>query len=250
LPTTGFVAIPEDDRGRTADIRFFTPDREIDACGHVTVAVATALLERGIWEEGSEVTVRARGGTFALQLEASAIAITHRLRLLQLEPLGWDDVAAVLGPLTPHADLPLAIASTGLRHLVVPVADTTQLGAIKLDAARISALANGVGVDTICVWAPTSDANRVRVRDLCAAIGALEEPASGTTSAALALYLARNDALAQPDLVVEQGIEMGRPSRLDVCVETLDKATIRGSAEKLLRGDLHLLAFAPTVAPS
>src|SRR5205823_3492402 len=48
VPTTGFVTEP-DVNERVVDVRFFTPDQEIDACGHVTIAVATALVERGIW---------------------------------------------------------------------------------------------------------------------------------------------------------------------------------------------------------
>ncbi|SRR5712691_984769 len=45
-PTTGFVDLPSARQGR-AEVRFFTPHREIDACGHVTVAIATALAQTG-----------------------------------------------------------------------------------------------------------------------------------------------------------------------------------------------------------
>jgi hypothetical protein len=73
-----------------------------------------------------------------------------------------------------------------------------------------------------------------------AAIGALEEPASGTTAAALALYLAAHGQLDEPNLVIEQGVEMGRPSRIDVTVDAPDTATVRGGARKLLSGPLEL----------
>jgi trans-2,3-dihydro-3-hydroxyanthranilate isomerase len=59
------------------------------------------------------------------------------------------------------------------------------------------------------------------MRDLCAAIGAVEEPASGTTSAALALALANANVLTpqRPRLAVTMGVEMGRPSLLSVQVD-------------------------------
>ena len=59
------------------------------------------------------------------------------------------------------------------------------------------------------------------MRDLCAAIGAVEEPASGTTSGALAIALANASVLTpqQPRLVVTMGVEMGRPSLLSVQVD-------------------------------
>jgi predicted PhzF superfamily epimerase YddE/YHI9 len=99
--------------------------------------------------------------------------------------------------------------------------------------------ARGSELERSFSWAPTAQKNRVRVRDLCAGIGALEEPASGTTSAALALYLARHGLLAGSELVVEQGIEMGRSSRIDVDLEAPDIATVRGAARKRLSGTLE-----------
>src|SRR4051794_13869881 len=89
-------------------------------------------------------------------------------------------------------------------------------------------------------WAPTAPANHFHVRDLCAAIGAVEEAASGTTAAALALYLAHSGQHAGDELVVEQGVEMGRPSRIDVRVQPPDGATVHGAARKLLSGTLTL----------
>src|SRR5262249_57562080 len=49
-PTTGFTHAGP---GKPVTIRFFTPRQEIGACGHVTVAVATALAERSIWRTGA-----------------------------------------------------------------------------------------------------------------------------------------------------------------------------------------------------
>jgi len=61
VPTTGFVVAPEPG-AKSVAVRFFTPEREIDACGHVTVAVAAALVDEGVWSWGDEVNVRAAGG--------------------------------------------------------------------------------------------------------------------------------------------------------------------------------------------
>jgi predicted PhzF superfamily epimerase YddE/YHI9 len=51
------------------------------------------------------------------------------------------------------------------------------------------------------------------MRDLCAGIGDLEEPASGTTSAGLTAYLV--DHWGRRRLRVHQGIEVGRPSLIE-----------------------------------
>jgi predicted PhzF superfamily epimerase YddE/YHI9 len=81
-------------------------------------------------------------------------------------------------------------------------------------------------------------AKAARVRDFCAAIGALEKPASDTTTADL--YLAAHGALEAPELAIGQGVEMERPSRLEVTVAAPDGATVRGRAPKLLSGPLEL----------
>jgi PhzF family phenazine biosynthesis protein len=231
VPTTGFVTGPAVDE-RVVDVRFFTPEQEIDACGHVTIAIATALVERGIWQRGDEVTVRARGGESPLSLRDDAVAMEQRLRVLELAAIDWAEVEATLGPLKRHTSLPLAVAGTGLRHLIVPLADVAQLATLELDASRIATLARRVGVDTIGVWAAL-EPGRIRLRDLCSSIGALEEPASGTTSGALALYLTRNGWLKGDALIVEQGIEMRRPSRIDVTVTSPDSVVVCGRASRL-----------------
>src|SRR5215472_16777694 len=52
-PTTGFVDLPSARQG-CAEVRFFTPRQEIDACGHVTVAAC-----RSIWHaSGQDVRLR------------------------------------------------------------------------------------------------------------------------------------------------------------------------------------------------
>lgn len=64
VPTTGFAVLPSARGQRVVEVRFFTPDQEIDACGHVTIAVAAALVECGLWRWGEEVAVCAPGGEF------------------------------------------------------------------------------------------------------------------------------------------------------------------------------------------
>jgi PhzF family phenazine biosynthesis protein len=239
VPTTGFAVIDPEGSQQRVDVRFFTPEREIDACGHVTIAIATALVEQGVWHWGGDVVVRARGGEFPLRLRDGNVEMDQGLRVFQPAPLDWAEVEAALGRVRRHSDLPLAVVGTGLRHLLVPLAEVAALAKVALDATRIRDLASQATVDTICVFAPTDRPNRYRVRDLCAAIGAIEEPASGTTSGSLALYLAHEGHLAT-ELVVEQGLEMGRPSRIDLRIRSPREVTVRGTARKVLSGILEL----------
>lgn len=238
VPTTGYAVDDGATAEGTADVRFFTPKREIDACGHVTIAVATALVEAGIWRWGEDTLIRAAGGEFPLGLREGKIEMAQRRQILEACDLDWVEVEAALGPVRRRPDLPLAVAGTGLRHLIIPLADSAALQEITLDGMRIAALAKRAFVDTICVWAPGSERDHFRMRDLCAAIGAIEEPASGTTAGALALYLAHYEQLAGRELALEQGVEMGRPSRIEVVLTSPDLVTVCGAAQKVVEGTL------------
>jgi len=225
-PTTGFVDLPSARQG-CAEVRFFTPRQEIDACGHVTVAIATALAETATWEPG-KAAVQAAGGSYDLLLrhDDHGVIVEMRQQLQHFEPLDpAPNLVSILGPTTrPGGRYPVALASTGLRHMLVPVHEVAALAQLPMIASDIATASHRFKVDTIGVWAfdPGDQPEvRVRMRDLCAAIGAVEEPASGTTSGALALALANANVLTpqRPRLVVTMGVEMGRPSLLFVHVD-------------------------------
>ena len=225
-PTTGFVDLPSARLG-CAEVRFFTPHQEIGACGHVTVAIATALAETGTWDPG-KAAVQAPGGSYDLLLHPDdhGVVVEMRQQLRHFEALDpAPDLVSILGPAPkPDERYPVALASTGLRHMLVPVPEVASLAQLPMIASDIAATSHRFEVDTIGIWALDARDQpgvRVRMRDLCAAIGAVEEPASGTTSGALAFALANAGVLTpqRPRLVVTMGVEMGRPSQLCVHVE-------------------------------
>lgn len=248
-PTTGFVDMPTA-RMRDARVRFFTPQQEIGACGHVTVAIATALAEAGVWPTG-EAAVSTAGGRYPVALSDCGtgrvrVEMRHRLRHLH-QPGPVPDMDGVLGPVQLSRRLPVTIAGTGLRHLLIPVQDAAGLAILPMAAASIAELSRALHVDTIGVFAVTSEDGEtvsVQMRDLCAGIGATEEPASGTTSAALAFGLAQAGLLtgARARLRVDMGIEMGRPSRLSVDLDFADGrpavARLWGFADRVLTGEI------------
>jgi PhzF family phenazine biosynthesis protein len=171
--------------------------------------------------------VQAAGGSYDLLLrhDGHGVIVEMRQQLQHFEPLDpAPDLVSILGPTTtPDERCPVALASTGLRRMLVPVHEVAALAQLPMIASDIAAASHRFKVDTIGVWA--FDAGqpevRVRMRDLCAAIGTVEEPASGTTSGALALALANANVLTpqRPRLVVTMGVEMGRPSLLFVHVD-------------------------------
>lgn len=248
-PTTGFVDLASA-REDAVRVRFFTPLREIDACGHVTVAIATLLVEVGIWRAG-DATLVAAGGPVPLnvhRLDDGGVGVEMHQQLQHLHtPDSVPGIESILGSAAADTGLPVVIAGTGLRHLLVPIVTVDDLGRLPLRAADIAEVSAGLSVDTIGVFtvvARDGRGVRVQMRDLCAGIGATEEPASGTTTGALAFALAHTGLLTadRPHLTMRMGIEMGRPSHLSVQMDFRDGraflARLRGESRRVLTGHI------------
>jgi trans-2,3-dihydro-3-hydroxyanthranilate isomerase len=257
VATTGFVSRCADG---SWDLRFFTPTQEIDMCGHVVVGTFSALADLDLIDAGA-------GARAVARTKAGPIAVLVRFRdgrpLIEMElrrpefraiALDRDELSAMLGLASEemHPTLPLAIVSTAIAHLVVPVRDLAALKKLTPDASRLGRLSKALHVDTIPVIAcdGLSAGISVRSRDLCPGIGNAEESASGTTNGALACYLHRNGrAPAAADgivrLTAEQGVEMGRPSLIEselvIDSEGIAGVRVRGQAIRSFEG----LAFVP-----
>jgi trans-2,3-dihydro-3-hydroxyanthranilate isomerase len=240
-PTTGFVVASG---ARICSVRYFTPREEINTCGHVTVAVAVDLTRRGLWpvDEGPSAAFVAptRAGDVPVNVRRSDgrlwVELTYAPRWVDDgEPLRLE-IEAVLRVQT-EAQSPIDVFATGLRHLVVRVDSTDALAGLQLDHAAIERLGGLAKIDTVCLFAMAAPST-LRMRDLTAPIGDIEEPASGTTASALATYAVRHGLMnAMRTVVIEQGVEMGRPSRIEVAVDAeAGVARVRGEAIPTING--------------
>lgn len=137
----------------------------------------------------------------------------------------------------PLADWPCEVITTGLPHLVVPIADDAALSAFAPDRTIAEQLGAVHGVDTIALISDHRAPGSLRLRDLCAPVGDLEEPASGTTAAAVTDFANRHRGTSQ--LVVRQGEDMGRPSLLRTTIRADRVVEVIGVARPILTGVLH-----------
>jgi PhzF family phenazine biosynthesis protein len=234
-PTSGFIVLGDKPDG-ALPIRFFTPLQEIDACGYVTLAAATALRDAGHWTVPGTGTLTAAGGSYHLALSAADVRLDIAIRGHRVVS---EDLRRAIGIALelPLADLPCEVIDSGLRHLVVPIADDDALSALVPDRTTAERLGAAHMVDTIALVADHSVHDALRLRDLCAPIGDLEEPASGTTAAAVTDFTHRHRG--DSALVIRQGEDMGRPSVLHTTVSTSRVVEVRGLAKPILTGRLH-----------
>lgn len=241
-------------------LRYFTPTTEVDLCGHATIASLAHLAVTGAIDTG-ESTIETNVGVLDVAVEDDGtVWMTQSQPTVQTVDLETETVASALG-LRDAAieavrdDLPLAVSSTGLPFLLVPVNFLEELGRAAPDDAAVEALADRV--DAIGVYAFTFDTlesnSTVHGRAFVPGAGVAEDPVTGTASGATGAYLRHVGAFdgggsapgtsdvsvadGMPDeLTFEQGDFVDRPGRVRVRVDTTVR--VGGSATTVLDGKL------------
>jgi trans-2,3-dihydro-3-hydroxyanthranilate isomerase len=261
LSETVFVFPPEHP-AHTRRLRIFTPGTELPFAGHPTLGAAFVLASIGevaldgeaasvVFEEGVgpiSVTVRVENG------RPTYCALTAaRLPEFGPPPPPLDDIAAVLS-LRPDEirrdNFSPRGASCGLPFFFVPLRDEQALARTRPDLSVWKRSFSGWWAPHLYPFVETAGNTGadIRARLFAPEMGIAEDPATGAAAAALAGYLAAPRPPENGTLrwVVDQGVEMGRPSRLYVeCDRSGERVTavrVGGSAVMVAEGSLVLPA--------
>jgi trans-2,3-dihydro-3-hydroxyanthranilate isomerase len=253
LSETVFVVRAADAAAR-ARLRIFTPRRELPFAGHPTIGAAVALAEhdpalpdRFHFEEGvgSVPIERERaGGADRFWLMTPAISF--------YETMPRADAARLIG-LTEHDLLPIEpqFISGGSPLLCIGLRDREAVDRAAIDTSLLELALGSVNSVATFVFAPNpSDggAGRYNVysRMFAPQTGIAEDPATGGATGPLAAYMIERGLLPgdrDVEFVSEQGVKMGRRSRLHVRVEHSGgerRIKVGGSAVIVARGTLFL----------
>ena len=242
LSETTFVQAPSEP-GATYRNRIFTMGGELPFAGHPSLGTAVAVA-RARGEARAAYVQQTPAGlqpidvvtdgdrAMASMLQEPAVFGSELSHGAVLEVAG---LAAGDG----HATLPPQVVSTGVPHVLAPVADVDALGRASppsFGALRDLLHAHDAVVLYLAAVAP--DGRTARARAFFVAPGVTtEDPATGSAAGPLMAYLgARRGAEA---LKVDQGVEMGRPSRLDCAVEG-GRVRVAGACVVIADGQVRL----------
>ncbi len=255
LPAVCFVATADTER---VEARFRSTVMELPMCGHGTIALMTRMVEQGHITMPAQVDLQLpRSRT---RVAVSAGPDDRPLVMLEVAPPSFrhddidrDRLACLLG-LEPEAmarDHPLETVCGDFVHLVVPLTGLHAIERARPDFPGLVELCHDHAIETVALFTTETldPAATLHVRDFCPAVGVAESAAAGTTNAALASYLVRHRIVSPgPDgplhVMAEQGVEIGRTSRIDSRVHIDDDAVFRlevgGVATRTVEGLLHL----------
>lgn len=265
---TVFV-LPPDDPSHARRLRIFTPGGELPFAGHPTVGTAFVLATTGdigltgeetliIFEEGAgpvPVSIRAvNGKPHFCQLTAPRLPERRQTTVdaaVVAEILSLD-----AGEILTEGPFTIEAVSSGVPFLFVPLRDIAALGRarLKLDIWERE-LSSSWAPEMYMFVEESESADRngmqrgegvIRSRMFAPTMGILEDPATGGAAAAFGGYLAWRSTRLDGMLrwTIHQGVEMGRPSRLDVETDIEDgkvgAVRVGGASILVSSGVLHI----------
>lgn len=256
LSETVFVSPPSEARQR-ADIRIFTPARELPFAGHPTIgtAVLLAILDQDGEPGAVAFGLSEKVGIVPCAVEVeSAVKGSARFRLPRL-PFTWGegrettDCAWALGLDPTEIGFDRHVPSrhsAGVAYDLVPVASLDALARAKPQGEAFDKAFGDSDHPSAYVYTrlPNADGLRFRARMFGPGMGVAEDPATGSAAAAFAGALMQCEPLGEGehDIVIEQGVEMGRPSVISLQMVIKDgalvSAEIGGYAIMISRGEL------------
>jgi trans-2,3-dihydro-3-hydroxyanthranilate isomerase len=250
--------------GNTRRVRIYTPAGEVPFAGHPTVGCAFVLASIGeiplngaetrvILEEGVgpvSVLIRASNGKPVFSQLTAA-----RLPEIKDPPPPPETLCEVLSLEPSHivADdmIEPEAVSCGLPFLFIPLKKPEMLSWVKVDSLKWEQALKGYWAPEMFVfstddWSNIFEGGHISARMFAPGLNISEDPATGSACAALAGFLGLRSETRDGTVrwTVDQGVEMGRPSRLEMEVDLkrgqLQAIRVGGSSVLVSSGTLHI----------
>lgn len=200
-------------------IKFFTPNKEVDLCGHATIGTFYLLASKGIIKSG-QYTQETKAGILKVECRNNNMIYMNQMKPKFYEVLNKLDIADSLNIDEEEimSDIPIQIVSTGLKDILIPIKSLKSLYKIKPDFEKISHISkkqNVVGYHVFTL--ETKHDSTAHCRNFAPLYDIDEEAATGTSNGALSCYLYKYGLILQKNienLSFEQGYSMKKPSEI------------------------------------
>lgn len=230
-------------------IRFFTPNEEVDLCGHATIATFYALSNLGYIKPG-KYSQETKAGILNVDVKEDLSIMMVQNTPSYYEIIDKNEIADSLNITTDEMleELPVQIVSTGLRDILVPVKNMVIINSINPDFEKVAELSSKYNTIGYHIFTLESlYGSMAHCRNLAPLYGIPEESATGTSNGALSCYLFKYgliDADHANHLVIEQGYSMNKPSEIIVSLTTvaneIEQVKVGGTALNLAEIEVEI----------
>jgi len=246
LSETVFVQKPTDDRA-LARLRIFTTKEELKLAGHPVIGTWFLLAELGVvpaQEGGVHVLQQTGAGVLPVEIRfkdgrPQRVTMTQKEAAFKPSKIQKKKLASALG--LSHKDfdpkLEPEFVSTGIYNLMVPLRNRATLAKIQMNMVELARLFGKQGALAYCF--ALGNGHTVFARGMMP-WELYEDAATGSAAGSLGAYLVKHGKLgAGLTLNITQGVEMGRPSQIEVEVTRTGKKLtprVSGAAVKVFEG--------------
>ncbi len=233
------------------NVRFFSPEIEVDLCGHATIATIYAMLIKNFFNYNklSKITQNTNVGILPIEISYNSEGTYDNIMMIQKKPqfikldLDFYEISKALNIAENSIDksLPKQKASTGLFTLPICIKSFKTIEEIDPDSNRIVDICRKYDVGSIHTF--TFDAieskSLYHARNFAPLYGINEDPVTGTANGAVCSYLYYNKIISSNNVICEQGDIINRAGR--VFVEIVDnKVKVGGKAKLVEERDICL----------
>lgn len=261
--------LPPDSPAAVRRVRIFTPTSEVPFAGHPAIGTVLALAFEGIVPFSppfTRVVIELASGPTEVELVGDEDVPSFAWMRQGIPKYGpiiddIDRIARALGigrgDIETH-EVPPRVVSTGLAHLLIPVTGLTPMQRIRPNKVLLEDLLKEIKAEGIYAFTREVSARskaHVHARSFDPLLGVWEDAATGSAAGPLGAHLVEKGvfpASKQTDateLVIEQGIELQRPSEIHVRIEADEDAKagsrvkavyVGGSGLQVGRGEIIL----------
>lgn len=250
LSETVFVQKPTDEEA-LARLRIFTTKEELKLAGHPVIGTWFLLAELGVvpaQDGGVHILQETGAGVLPVEIRfkdgrPQRVTMTQKQAIFKPAKIDKKKLASALGISSKDFDPKLQpeFVSTGIFNLMVPLRNRAALGKIAMNMNELLRLQ---GKDATMAYCFALGSNGKAFSRGMLPWELYEDAATGSAAGSLGAYLVRNGKLAPGHtLSILQGVEMGRPSHIEVEVTQSGKKLVprvSGAAVKVFEGTIRI----------
>ncbi len=246
------VGFLSQNQGEYFDLKFYSSEREVDFCGHATVAIMYDLIKDDInLQQKSMLMIQTNRGLLKVENRLAAedaVFIMSPVPFTKTVTPETQDIADNLEIKSGEIDsrYSISIINAGLTTLLVPIKSLDSILGISPDFQTLKKFCISNEIDNIEVFTTdVSDASHdFRVRVFAPTFGYLEDPATGSGNSAFGYYLLNTGNFTKNTIIIEQNDDRKRFNIVKLQKTHDDEGNERilfgGGAIKRIEGDYFL----------
>lgn len=233
-------------------VKYYSAEREVNFCGHATIAMMYELFtEEKELENSEQVKIITNDGDLSVENRIKSDDAVFVMSPLPNEQINIPDINSIasnlkINPEIIDMNLPIKIINAGLATLILPIKSLDSIIEINPDLNVLNefCVRNEIDIVEAFTHEVAFKENDYRVRVFAATFGYLEDPATGSGNSAFGYYLIKSNMWNKDTVVIEQNkyIENYNVIKLQKKIDKdgHDRIIFGGGARKRIEGEYIL----------